>query len=95
MSSCRAERPKAKALGYLDARISCGGGGLITATTKATQRQQQRQEQRQGNGKNKDDSNDQGRDNDKGKMRGFFASLRMTRIYLTQTSACVFAITIF
>jgi hypothetical protein len=109
MSSCKTERPKAKALVYLDARTA-GQGPLMTAMTKARKRQRQGQRQRQipfgddnqrGKGKSESNSdgksNGKGRDNgnDKGKMRGFFASLRMTRIYLTQTFAGVLAITIF
>jgi hypothetical protein len=76
MSSCKTERPKAKALVYLDARTA-GQGPLMTAMTKARKRQRQGQRRQQipfgddnQRGKGKSESNSDGKSNGKDEDNG-------------------------
>jgi hypothetical protein len=63
MSSCRVERPKAKALGYLDARTAFGGGAANHYNDKCRDKSNGNCN---GSGRDKSDGND----NDNGSGNG-------------------------
>jgi hypothetical protein len=66
MSSCRVERPKAKALGYLDARTAFGGGAANHYNDKCRDKSNGNCN---GSGRDKSDGNDNGSGNGKSKAK--------------------------